>query len=176
MPIVLAIKKYGKTHFSIHLLEEISEGLHQHAVDAKEVEWGLKLNSLSPFGYNLKLGNSTGIISEETKRKIAKSNTGKKASNETKQRLSLSHMGHKLKEETKKKLSNYWKGTQLSPLARQRSVESNQKTYILISPLGVETHITNMAKFCRENGYGKSNMCDLVRGHIPSYRGWTIKQ
>ncbi len=176
MPIVLAIKKYGKEHFSIHLLEELPDGMDQKAVDLKEVEWGLKMNALSPFGYNLKLGNATGILSEETKRKIGNAHRGKKASEETKRRLSLSHMGYKVKEETKKKLSQLWKGIPLSPLAKMRCIEANSRTHTLISPSGVETQITNMAKFCRENGYDKSNMCELVRGRKSSYRGWKVKQ
>lgn len=175
MPIVLAIKKYGEEHFFISLLEELPDGIPQAGVDAKEIEWGLKLMALSPMGYNLKLGSGRGILSEETKRKISISNTGKTVSPETIRRLSISHKGYKMKDETKRKLSKRWKGIAPCQLAKKRSIEASQKTYTLISPSGIETKITNMAKFCRENGYDKSNMCELVNGHKLSYRGWKIK-
>lgn len=175
MPIVLAIRKYGDEHFSVYLLEELPMGMSQASVDSKEVEWGLKMNALSPTGYNLKLGSGRGILSEETKRKIAISNTGKKASPETIRRLSISHKGHRMSKEAKEKLSKRWKGIAPCQLARERSIEVSQKTYTLISPSGIETKITNMANFCRENGYDKSNMCELVKGRKPSYRGWKVK-
>lgn len=174
MPIVLAIRKYGAKHFSIHLLEELPDGMSQTDIDKKELEWGMKLGTLSPQGYNLKLGNGHGALSEETKQKIGLGNRGKIVTNETRQRLSVSHKGIRLSPSTKKKLSDYWRGIPLSPLARKRAIESNQKTYTLISPSGVETQITNMAKFCRENGYDKSNMCELVKGRKSSYRGWKV--
>ena len=174
MPIVMAIRKYGKEHFTISLLEEIPIGTPQNVVDAKETKWGYRLNTFCPNGYNLKFGNGRRQWSEEVKRKIGDSNRGKKRTNETKRRLSESHIGNKLSPAAKRKLSVYWKGTQLSPLARANALASVQKTYVLISPSGEKTIIINMAKFCRENGYDKGQMCQLVRGKKASYRGWTI--
>lgn len=175
MPIVLAIKKYGKEHFRILLLEELNEDVSQKEVDLKEVEWGLKLNTISPNGYNLKLGGSGhGLWSEEVKKKIGDSNSNKFVSEETKKKLSKSHFGKRLSESTRKKMSEYWSGKSPSELARKNCILKNQKSYILISPDGVETEITNMAKFCRENGYDKGNMCELVRGKKKIYRGWKV--
>lgn len=174
MPIVLAIKKYGKEHFSIFLLEELPIGTPQNIVDSKETEWGYRLNTFCPNGYNLKFGNGRRQWSEEVKRKIGDSNRGKKRTEETKRKLSESHIGNKLSADAKQKLSTYWKGTQLPPLARANALMAVQKTYVLVSPNGVKTTITNMAKFCRENGYDKSQMCNLVRGRKTNYRGWTL--
>ena len=176
MPIVFAIKKYGKEHFKVILLEDLKEGISQNDVDNKEVEWGTKLNTLSPNGYNLKLGGSGhGLWSEETKRKIGNSNKNKVVSEETKRKQSISNMGHVPLESTRKKLSDHYKGIAPCELARKNCILRNQKTYMLFSPEGIETKIINMAKFCRENGYDKGSMCELVRGKKKTYRGWILK-
>jgi len=173
MPIVFAIQKYGKDHFKIELLEELPNYYNQDQIDEAEKRWGMKLNCFSPNGYNLRLGNGRHSFSPESIEKIRRANLGRKASEETKRRLSISHTGYKMKETTKQKLSTYWKGIQLSSEARKNALLSSQKEYDLIDPMGNKIHITNMAKFCRENGYGKARMCELTRGKIKSYKGWT---
>lgn len=174
MPIVLAIKKYGKEHFKVVLLEELKDGISQNEVDQKEVEWGTKLNTLSPNGYNLKLGGSGhGLWSEDVKKRIGNSNRNKFVSEETKKKLSESHLGKRLSESAKNKLSNYWKGKRPCKLAQQRSKISCQKTYTLLDSNKKKIQITNMAEFCRKNNLNKSRMSELVNGKISSYRGWT---
>lgn len=69
-PIHLAIKKYGKNNFKF---EVIDGALSQSELDYKEIHNIYKFNSLSPKGYNLKLGNML-----DNKTKIRISNTLKK--------------------------------------------------------------------------------------------------
>lgn len=118
MPILMAIQKYGKEHFRIVLLEELSENLTQEEVDNKEIEWGLKLNTLSPNGYNLKLGNSNGILSEETKKKIGNIHRGKVVSEETRKKIAKSNTGRKRPQFEKDKISKnnakFWLGKKRS--------------------------------------------------------------
>jgi group I intron endonuclease len=172
MPIVMAIKKYGKEHFSIHLLEELPLGTEQAIVDSKETEWGYKLNAFCPNGYNLKFGNGRRQWSDEVKKKIGDSQRGKYVSDETRQKLSKSHMGNRLSTAARKKLSLRWKGVRPCKLAQQNSVAASSKTYVLMNPTGNKQTITNMSLFCRENGYNKGQMCLLVNGKKKSYRGW----
>lgn len=172
MPIVFAIKKYGKEHFKIELLEELPIGTPQLIVDSKETEWGYKLNAFSPNGYNLKFGNGRRQWSDEVKKKIGESQRGKYVSDETRRKLSQSHIGNRLSTETKKKLSLLWKGVRPCKLAQQNSVVASSKTYVLIDPTGVHREIHNMAQFCREHGYNKGQMCLLASGKKDSYRGW----
>lgn len=172
MPIIFAIKKYGKQHFKIELLEELPIGTPQSIVDSKETEWGYKLNAFSPSGYNLKFGNGRRQWSDEVKKKIGDSQRGKYVSAETRSKLSKSHMGNKLSDATKKKLSVRWKGIRPNKLAQQNSIAASSKTYALIDPSGTPKEIHNMAQFCRENGYNKGQMCLLVNGKKDSYRGW----
>lgn len=174
MPIILAIKKYGKQHFSVLLLEELSEIASQIDIDNKEIEWGLKLNSLSPNGYNLKLGNGNGIISEETKRKLSKSNLGKIRSKETKLNLSLSHIGYKRSEESKQKQSNTLKGKRPHKNTQLGASKKNSKTYILKNLSGEIITITNMKKFCQQNNLYRSNMSLLCTGKLKSHNGWVL--
>lgn len=92
MPILFAIKKYKSKNFKIELLEELTH-VTQHEVDNREIYWGKLLNSLSPNGYNLKLGNANGILSQETKDKIGNVHRGKIVSDETRKKLSDSLKG-----------------------------------------------------------------------------------
>lgn len=174
MPIIFAIQKYGKEHFKIELLEELPDTFIQNQIDEKEKEWGLKLNCFSPNGYNLRLGNGRHSFSPESIEKLRRASTGRKITDETRTRLSISHTGYKMTKETRQKLSDFWRGRPLSQLAKKNALLATQKTYELIDPSGNKITITNMAKFCRENGYGKARMCELTRGKIQSYKGWKM--
>ena len=85
-----AIKKYGLNAFVCYKLEECPfEKLHE-----RELYWGTQLNSLVPGGYNLKLGGSGKMVmSEEVKRRISISKTGKPLTSEHRINLSISHKG-----------------------------------------------------------------------------------
>lgn len=65
--------------------------------------------------------------SEEQKRKISKSLTGRKQSEETKKKRSESLMGHKVSEETKQKISNAQKGKIISEESKLKMSESAKK-------------------------------------------------
>jgi hypothetical protein len=83
-------------------------------------------------------------------------------------------LGHRLSETTKEKLSIHNRGKAPCQQARENALKSVQKTYQLIDPSGNLVEITNMADFCRKNGYNKGQMCLLVTGKKLSYRGWNL--
>src|SRR3990172_7932248 len=85
MPISFAIHKYGFENFESPILKNCYS---QHELDESEKELVNYYNTWSPNGYNLKAGNGRGAMSDETKLKISKANTGKKVSDETKLKLS----------------------------------------------------------------------------------------
>ena len=70
--------------------------------------------------------------SEETKRKISKSNKGKICSKETRNKLSIAHKGRKLSEETKRKMSQSAKrvGSGLWMKGRKLTAETKEKIRI----------------------------------------------
>lgn len=110
-----AIAKYGKENFSIEYLDSAST---QSELDEKERYWILKLNTLSPNGYNLKTGGEHPHLTNEVIEKISKSNLGKIVSEETKILISQrmkeqwqngSRKGHPVSEKSKYVLAEYVK-------------------------------------------------------------------
>ena len=95
-----ALNKYGVCAFVCYVLERcpVSE------LKSKEVFWGCKLASVSPYGYNLKIGGTNNsIFSEETKKKMSISRTGLSngpMSEETKRIISEIKTGKKLGPQT----------------------------------------------------------------------------
>lgn len=87
-----AIQKYGVQNFTF---EVIVQAKTLEDIDEAEIICIKQYNSSNQnYGYNIALGgNGKRIISEQTKRKISKFRTGKKASEETKNRMSQSMVG-----------------------------------------------------------------------------------
>lgn len=170
MPISDAIGRYGKENFSIETLKNCSS---LDDMNFWEKYYVNTLNTWVPNGYNLKAGNGSGACSDEIKKKISRSNKGRKVSQETRDKLSKSHKGIRMSDETRRKLSNINKGKPLSELARENSIKASSKTYELILADGNHQIITNMAEFARNNGYSKSKLCELVRRKRHQYRGIT---
>ncbi len=175
MLITQAMKKHGSHNFSICLLEDLGKSASQHDVDLKEAEWGLALLALTPTGYNLKLGKGRGTVSDETRKKISLANKGRIVSDETRRRSSISHTGYKRPEPLVQQQRDRMRGQSPSQNTRLGSSLKNSKTFQLIDPNGVPRTITNMRKFCQENGHQSTSMCRMIKGKIPSYKGWTIQ-
>lgn len=101
--IYLAFKKYGIENFEFKIIHEcLIEELND-----KEIFYIKELNTLSPNGYNLNSGGNVPIeISEETRKKMSKAQSGKnnpmygkERSEEHKEKLSIALKGRKLTEE-----------------------------------------------------------------------------
>ncbi len=121
----LAISKYGKENFSIELIEELPEGTSQSVIDEREIYWGNHYNSLSPNGYNLKLGfGLRSKWSDEVKKKIGDAHRNKIVSKETRRKLSKIFKGRIISQKTKDLISKnnckYW-------LGKKRSKETSLK-------------------------------------------------
>lgn len=170
MPISKAIKKYGKENF---ILEIICECQSLEELNEKEKYYANLYKSFSPNGYNLKAGNGPGAMSEETKEKIRIANTGKTRTPETLKLLSKSHMGFVVSEETKRKISLKNKGRPTAEITKRRCSEVCTQDYELVSPEGIILKIHGITKFCKDNGYCRSKMSELVHGKREAYRGWT---
>jgi group I intron endonuclease len=96
-----ARKKYGMNEFTCYKLEECKiEQLHD-----REVYWSEQLNSMYPNGYNLRVGgDGKALVSEETRMRISKANTGKVCKEHVKQAARIANIGKKVTKETKEKL------------------------------------------------------------------------
>jgi len=82
-----AIRKYGTECF---VVEKVDEAESMSELNKKESEWISKLNTVTPFGYNLNNGGENRLWSEESKKKMSLSHKGKKLSLEHKQSISRS--------------------------------------------------------------------------------------
>jgi len=200
-----AINKYGKDNFKKEILEICYSKEH---LNEREIYWIDKLNARERnIGYNISSGGvygdtiSTHPNREEIKKKISKSNKGKKRSLETRKKLSKSLMGHIVTEETKLKMSKTRKEKNYKPskkniektIKRLKENHSgvnniNAKTFYLISPNGKEyTTCGNLPTFCKENNINVNVLRNFVnKGKVPptsknnnkireNTNGWEIK-
>ena len=142
-----AIKKYGKNQFKCEILMECN---NKSDLDFYERKFINDLNSIdADIGYNIALGGSGAQLvhqTEETKKKISKSNSGKKRTDECRTNFSKQRIGgkwinngkeqkHVLKEELDHYLSNGWvfgmckkrKSHAVSEETRKKISESNKK-------------------------------------------------
>ena len=127
-----AIKKYGWENFDHEIL---LSGLNREEADQKEKELiAFYKSSNRHFGYNIESGGHCNEVSEETRRKISKALTGKKASEETKEKLREIHRGEKhnwygkpLSEETKRKIGEANNGDKNGMFGKKLSDETKRK-------------------------------------------------
>ncbi len=144
-----AIKKYGKNALTYEILHD---GIIPELIDSFEIEVIKSYNAVTPHGYNLTSGGEGGIITEEARRNMSKSqrtsprviegrkkraekikgrppwNKGIKMSDEQKKKLSIAHTGKKLSIEHCCKLSKANKGNK-NALGHKQSAETLQKKY-----------------------------------------------
>ncbi len=119
-----AIAKHGKDAFQHEILED---NIPQHYLDDREIYWIRHFNCVSPNGYNLKQGgDSGGVPSEETRRKISEANKGKTLSDEHRRKLSEINKGKILSTEHRRKMSEARKGKILSTEHRRKISEANK--------------------------------------------------
>lgn len=95
-----AIKKYGWDAFTHEILIgdlslKLANIFEKHFIEVN--------NSLSPNGYNLRLGGDVMHFTDETRKKI--SDSKKNVSIETRLKLSIANTGKRCSEETKRKIS-----------------------------------------------------------------------
>lgn len=169
-PIQRALKKYGVENFKIELLEENIE--EQDKLDDAEVYYSDMYNTMTPYGYNLRVGNARGKVSDEVKEKISKANKGRPRTEIWLKRSSESHKGNEHTEETKKKLSEFFKNKKPHPNTAKGASEKNSKEYKFISPEGNVVTIKNLKKFCDNNNLSDSKMVLVNKGKRNHHKNW----
>lgn len=169
-PLALAIRKYGRSAFSIQGLEWCDS---QGQLDEREIYWAGALGTFSPKGYNLRAGKGRGVASPEVGQHISAANKGRKFSEEHKRNLRASHLGVKLDPERVDRMRKRMKGVCPSDSARLGASKKNSKIYYLLNPRGEKVTVNNLKKFCIMGGLQYSKMCEMANGNRLSYKGWT---
>ena len=93
-----------------------------------------------------------------------------KYSEESKKKMSEAKKGKKLTESHVDKIKIARTGTKQTDYQKQRVSETRQKKYQLTNPNDISFEVTNLSKFCRENGFNQGNM---FKSQV---KGWTCKK
>lgn len=112
-----AIKKYGKEHFDFVILEAC---VSEEDLNNREKYWIVTLNTLSPFGYNLKEGGKSGRPTEITRNRMRLAHKGVPLSNEHRSSIGISLLGHEVSEKTRLKISLSHRGLMHSDVSREK--------------------------------------------------------
>lgn len=123
-----AWNKYGEKNFVFELIEELIE--RKKLIEREQYWLDRYCSYRSENGYNIlcTAGSPLGRkLSEETKKKISKTHTGKILSDETKRKLSEINKGKKHTKETRKKISESHRGENNPFYGKKHSVETKRK-------------------------------------------------
>ncbi len=138
-----SIKKHGRKNFRKEILQYCDT---EEELNEAEIFWIKELNSQDEnIGYNIAFGgNGAGKHSEESKKKMSISQTGKKQSDETRLKKSLAGKGRKISEETKLKISLNRKMSENSKKKLSEERMGNKNPMYNKKPwnLGLKNHFT----------------------------------
>jgi group I intron endonuclease len=163
-----AFSKYGIENFDFKL---ICIGF-DNDLNKLEIFYINKYNSVSPNGYNLRLGgNNGGKHSEETKRKISESLKKTLNSNNNKK------VGKPHTEETKIKLSNISKGRKhkIETIEKLRLINTKHKVVQLDMSGNVINVFFNTVEAAKALNTTKNNICRACNGKIKSSKGFLFR-
>jgi len=185
----LAIKKYGWDNFTHEILQD---NLTIDEANNMENFYIETLNSLSPNGYNLKVGGDNKRVSDETKERMSKSFTGRFVSDECREKMRLTSLN--MSDETKNKIRIKSIGRRHSDISKEKIGSAKRKIWHITDPDGSEITIDNLRLFCEENklnyysmrvvlsngnyfkGYKLSSINNPPIAGASSRKIWTIKR
>ena len=193
-----SFNKYGETSLTFEVLEFVMP----FALIDREDYWLKKLHPFGDSGFNTSKQANAPMggrkHTPEAKAKIAESSKGRKhllgrkqsqdvidkrvakligrtCSQETSEKIRKANKGRKMSPEACANIGKSKKGVKPSILATQKSAESRQKSYFVTPPNGTEFQITNLRKFCRENGLDNTSLCSVAKGKYKHHRGWKCR-
>ena len=168
-----SIKKYGWNNHTHEIIEECSID----KLDERELYWGEYYNVLGKNGLNLKLGNSRGLVSNETK--ILMSKRAKEImTEEHKEKLSKAKLGKKRTEQAKQSLRVPKKSNQnyINNVGKWISAQTQVLQYDLEDNFIKEWDFIKDAElFYRKDGLVKNNICNCCSGRQKTAYGYKWK-
>lgn len=99
-----SLKRYGFCAHKVEVIEKVSD---ERDLNERESYWQVKYDVLSKNGMNCKIQGSqgrSGKLSDDLKKKIAESQTGKKHTLETKEKMRAAKLGVKMPREQRAKM------------------------------------------------------------------------
>jgi group I intron endonuclease len=174
-----AWNKYGEKSFKFLVLEYCAiEQLNEREMHH------IAIYKARGLAYNLTDGGDGGtghVPTVETRAKMSAAGKGRKMppfSAEHLANMSASRIGKKMppfSAEHRAKISAANKGTKPAPQTIIAAIAFHAKTYIVTSPNGEEMTVTNLAKFCRENGLSNGNLANVITGKANHHKGWKCR-
>lgn len=158
-----AIKKYGWNNIKHEIL---FSNLTKVNAEKKEIELiSFYKSNNKKYGYNIENGgNSTGKLSEETKRKISIANKGKKFKNRRKHT-----------EEEKQRVSDKLKG-RVSPMKNKHwSIEQRANVGTAIICVNTGEKFYSIRDAMRKTGCDKANISRVLKGIYKQTRGFIFE-
>ena len=145
--------------------EASNEEIRYHAeLDVKNNDLYYNKSNQTSTGFD-----TTGVqLSPETRQKISGAMKGKKRplfTPEHKQKLS----------DAKKGENNPMYGKKHTPEHIQKRADAQSKDYTITDRQGNEFPITNLSKFCRENGLNNGHLTQVARGTRNHHKGYKVR-
>lgn len=122
-----AIEKHGAQHFDFVILEGLAS---EEELNKREVYWIEKLNTLAPFGYNLKQGGKSGFPTEIARERMRAAHQGVSLSPEHRRAIGLASKGHKVSAEAREKISIASRGRLHSEETRTKMSRSHTGKHV----------------------------------------------
>lgn len=156
--------------FYLELYQPFNERGFNLSLDTKSNMRGRKHKPESIL--KMSVNRSGHITTDEHRAKLSKAGKGRPHSDEHKAKIGAAHRGRVLSPEHRAKIS---KNTHISEAQKEASRAVQSKHYIVTTPDGIEIQVTNLQKFCRENGLHQSAMCEIANGKRPHYKKWLCR-
>lgn len=157
-PLYRAISKYGKENFKWEILYQSED--RDHTLNVMENKMIIEHNThyKDGHGYNMTYGGEGAlgwIPSEETKKKISRSNKGKMA----------------------------WNKGKPSPWTSERNKNQKgtkrpkfRKTYKITDPHNNTIIVNGITEFCEKHNLDPSMMCAVAKGRYKHYKKWKCEK
>ena len=118
------LEKHGWDAFDVYV--EYLPAFDKESLIDLEEQMILKFKTLTPDGYNTKPRGQIINFSEESRRKMSESQTGRTHSTETRKKISEAAKGRTTTDETRKKMSQSQKGRTATEETRKKMRESGK--------------------------------------------------
>ncbi len=182
-----SIAKHGSDNFKI---EVIDWATNETELNYKEWLWIHKLNSLSPNGYNLRIGGNKKTISESTRKLLSSRLSGKnnpmygeKGSENQKKWLKKYNSERVITEEMIENMKKIQQERAKLGLNKgftrkktgeeiEKTVKKLRKKYTLISPEGLIYRVSDIRSFSREYNLSNRQLRRIAQYKKGKHKGW----